>query len=168
MGTENSFISQTLSVVVAGIVKDCSVLLLKRNKEPYKDLWSLPGGKIEYGEFASEAIKREVLEETSLELSSIKYMGVVCEKVMTNLTVFASHLIMIFLCEPYSQNIVISDEGLLQWYNKAEIADMENIIIPTDFKIINDIIFEHIEGMFNCNVRMHDGKYYIKDFIKAK
>ena len=50
------------------IVQDGKVLLIRRGKEPYKDHWSLPGGGIERGERIRDTVKREVLEETGLEV----------------------------------------------------------------------------------------------------
>ena len=40
------------------------VLLIKRGKPPYEGQWSLPGGKIEYGETAAQGALRELSEET--------------------------------------------------------------------------------------------------------
>lgn len=51
------------------IVQDGKVLLIRRGKEPYKDHWSLPGGGIERGERIRETVRREVLEETGLEVN---------------------------------------------------------------------------------------------------
>ena len=53
-------------VASAGIVvfRGEEVLLIKRGKPPYEGEWSLPGGKIEYGETAAEAALRELGEET--------------------------------------------------------------------------------------------------------
>jgi 8-oxo-dGTP diphosphatase len=50
----------------AGIVvfRGEEVLLVRRGKPPYEGEWSLPGGKIEYGETAAEAALRELAEET--------------------------------------------------------------------------------------------------------
>jgi 8-oxo-dGTP diphosphatase len=45
-----------------------SVLLIRRGHEPLKGEWSLPGGAVELGETLEEAIVREVLEETGLEI----------------------------------------------------------------------------------------------------
>jgi ADP-ribose pyrophosphatase YjhB (NUDIX family) len=50
------------------IVQDGKVLLVRRGKHPHKDCWSLPGGGIARGERLREAVKREVLEETGLEV----------------------------------------------------------------------------------------------------
>ena len=40
------------------------ILLIKREKEPLKDKWSLPGGHLELGETIINGMKRECLEET--------------------------------------------------------------------------------------------------------
>lgn len=54
--------------VSAVIVDRGRVLLVKRGCEPNLGLWSLPGGSIEPGETAREALVREVEEETSLRV----------------------------------------------------------------------------------------------------
>jgi 8-oxo-dGTP diphosphatase len=41
-------------------------LLIKRGKSPGKGLWSLPGGRVEFGETTKAAAAREVLEETGI------------------------------------------------------------------------------------------------------
>lgn len=44
-----------------------SILLVKRNKEPFMDKWCLPGGFIELGETSKEASSRVLKKETGLE-----------------------------------------------------------------------------------------------------
>lgn len=58
----------------AVIEKDGKVLLVKRNHEPFKDYWCLPGGHIDFGETAEQAIIREVKEETGLSFKP-KFLG---------------------------------------------------------------------------------------------
>lgn len=54
------------AIITRGTGKGKEVLLIKRKNEPYKGMWALPGGFVEYGERTSEAIVREVKEETGL------------------------------------------------------------------------------------------------------
>jgi 8-oxo-dGTP diphosphatase len=54
-------------VGVGGVIFDGDlVLLARRNQEPGKGVWTLPGGVVELGETLEEALRREILEETSL------------------------------------------------------------------------------------------------------
>jgi 8-oxo-dGTP diphosphatase len=55
--------------------KEGRILILKRAPEDeYGTLWNLPGGKVDYGQTAEEALIREVLEETSLECTSCRFL----------------------------------------------------------------------------------------------
>jgi 8-oxo-dGTP diphosphatase len=55
---------------VGAIVHDATgrLLLIQRGTEPSRGLWSLPGGRVEAGETAEQAVEREVLEETGLRV----------------------------------------------------------------------------------------------------
>ena len=54
---------------VGGIIqKDGKVLLVKRGKEPNKGKWTVPGGVVEVGETLHDAVKREVMEECSIDV----------------------------------------------------------------------------------------------------
>jgi len=44
------------------------ILMAQRGKEPLKGWWSLPGGLLEIGESLDDAVRREVREETGLEI----------------------------------------------------------------------------------------------------
>jgi 8-oxo-dGTP diphosphatase len=48
------------------------ILLVERGREPLKGYWSLPGGVLEVGELLEDAVRREVREETGLELGPVK------------------------------------------------------------------------------------------------
>ena len=51
------------------------VLLVRRDKDPGKGLWSIPGGGVEVGETQAEAVVREVQEETGIECEVIELIS---------------------------------------------------------------------------------------------
>ena len=58
---------------VAGVlVKQNKILLIKRKNQPQKGLWCIPCGKVEAGEDLEEALVREFLEETHLNIQVLK------------------------------------------------------------------------------------------------
>ena len=62
---------------VGAVVHDDSgrLLLVQRGHDPHRGLWSLPGGRIEPGESAEQALVREVREETGLDVVTERQVG---------------------------------------------------------------------------------------------
>ena len=54
--------------VGAVVVRDGKALIVKRAHEPRKGEWSLPGGRVELGESLDAATRRELKEETGLDV----------------------------------------------------------------------------------------------------
>lgn len=53
------------------------VLLIKRDKAPAQGLWSVPGGKLEAGEALTACCRREIREETGLDVNVLSVIAVV-------------------------------------------------------------------------------------------
>ncbi len=66
-------------IAAVGVVclRDSEVLLVRRGAPPLEDHWSLPGGRIEWGERAADAALRELKEETGCEAEMIGLIDVV-------------------------------------------------------------------------------------------
>jgi 8-oxo-dGTP diphosphatase len=54
--------------VGAIVVADGAMLMVQRGQELARGLWSVPGGRVEAGEYLNDALKREVLEETGIDI----------------------------------------------------------------------------------------------------
>ena len=65
------------SVAVGAIVvRDDTLLMVRRAREPGRGLWSLPGGRVEAGEYLADAVRREVAEETGLDVTVGELVGI--------------------------------------------------------------------------------------------
>lgn len=62
--------------VQAWIDRGGSFLALRRNRDPLRGEWNMPGGFVEAGESGPEAIRREVAEETGLEIETAGVIGI--------------------------------------------------------------------------------------------
>ena len=61
--------------VGAALVRNQKILLIQRKNSPAKNLWSIPGGRLNQGESWQAAVEREVREETALVASCGSLIG---------------------------------------------------------------------------------------------
>lgn len=64
-----------IAAVGAIAVRDGALLLIRRGHAPSRGRWSLPGGRVEAGESAREALVREMAEETGLVVEVGELVG---------------------------------------------------------------------------------------------
>lgn len=75
MADARTYPSRPYLAVSAAIVRDGKVLVVRRARKPALNLYSFPGGGVEIGETLSEAVVREVREETGLEVEPVALAG---------------------------------------------------------------------------------------------
>ena len=73
------FVSYASSKTTAGALcldEDRRVLLARRRAEPFRGRWDIPGGFLEEGEHPLDGLRRELREETGLEIEPLEFLGV--------------------------------------------------------------------------------------------
>lgn len=66
-------------VAVGALIRDSRerILLIRRGHEPNRGKWAVPGGKVEMFESIQDAVKREVMEETGLQVEVRRLLAIV-------------------------------------------------------------------------------------------
>lgn len=93
---------------------------IKKENDLNRDKWVGIGGKFEDGESPEECNRREVLEETGLQLNSARYCGIVTfvsDK-------WETEYIHIFHSADFSGEVKDCDEGVLEWIEKDRLYSL--------------------------------------------
>ena len=120
--------------VVAAIIRDGNgrVFATQRGYGDWKDWWEFPGGKTEPGETPEEALKREIREELSAEISADKFLCTV------DYDYPAFHLTMhCFLCSLLSEAMHLNEHEAARWLRKEELNSIK--WLPADRQILETI-----------------------------
>ena len=121
----------TILAVGAFIINEKNELLVVK-KSPREridpDLWTIPGGKIYPQEHIIDGLKREVLEEVGLNISSFQWIG---EDVFENQKAMyhAEH----FLCKTKLAPIVLENK-LTEYKWITKLIDMEDLPFAVNIK----------------------------------
>ena len=94
--------------VSASIFRDDKVLLVRRAHSPGKGRYSLPGGRVEFGETLHKALQREVDEETGLKIAIVGLAG--WREVLPEAAGSGHYLIMSFAARWVAGEPVLNDE----------------------------------------------------------
>ena len=118
--------SQDGIVLVASvsIFSDKKVLIIKENKPNAVDKWNFPSGRIEYGEDILYSAKREVKEETGLDVKLIGTTGVYNFISSTNSQIILFHFIGVITGGSLSlEEDEISDS---KWIKVSDLVTFDN------------------------------------------
>lgn len=120
------------------LIKSGDKLLLGiRNKEPNKGMIITPGGGVELFENMIDTVKREIMEETGLEITNIKQL-----KTYEIINKPDEHRIIIYWSADYDKNSInsASDLANAKFYSKDEIKSLDKLGKLSDItkKVLSD------------------------------
>jgi colanic acid biosynthesis protein WcaH len=112
--------------VEALIVIDGALLFLRRNNEPAKGEWWFPGGRMRKDESLEEALRREIKEETGLEITAYRFINVYSR-------VFPERhdITITYLCRCKKGNIRLNDEHSEYGFFKKRPAELNAFLVKT-------------------------------------
>jgi ADP-ribose pyrophosphatase YjhB (NUDIX family) len=114
----------------AVVVEGDRVMLVRRAVAPRRGCWDLPGGFLERGEHPAEGIKRELREETGLEIELLEALGFFLdaypEPGETTLNLY--YIARVIGGEPKPG----SDVAEIRWFPRDALPPMEEIAFPNN------------------------------------
>ncbi len=134
--------SGIVEVAVGGVaLRDEELLLVRRGHGPAAGSWSLPGGRVEFGEDLREALVREVLEETDLEVVVEQFLGWV-ERIGNDPEPF--HFVIldfrVHVFDPDVDPTPGDDAAEARWVPVAELEDLTLTDGLVDFLVDVDVL----------------------------
>jgi 8-oxo-dGTP diphosphatase len=103
------------------------ILMAQRGKEPLKGWWSLPGGALEIGESLDSAVRREVREETGLEIEPAGVFEIF-ERIIRDAEGKAEyHYVLIdYICRVTGGALCAGDDVCqVEWMTQAGLKDLQ-------------------------------------------
>ena len=157
-----------IEVVAAIIRKEDKIFATQRGYGEWKDWWEFPGGKIEAGETPEEALKREIREELSTEISVDEFLCTI------EYDYPKFHLKMhCFLCSLLSEAMHLNEHEAAKWLAKEELDSVK--WLPADLEVLEKIkqieriryMEQNLERVMNAAKREDDGPDDREDVQKA-
>ena len=110
--------------VSAAIFRDGKILLVRRARSPAKGVYSLPGGRVEFGEALHTALAREIDEETALRVEIAGLAG--WREILPGTGGGGHYLIMSFAARWASGEPVLNDElDDFKWLTPDALGDLK-------------------------------------------
>jgi 8-oxo-dGTP diphosphatase len=142
-------------VASVSIFSNGKVLIIKENKPTAVDKWNFPSGHIEYGEDILYSARREVKEETGLDVKLFGTTGVYNFNSNTNNQVIKFH----FIGEVTGGTLNLEEDAIIdsKWIKVSDLLafDNEDLREPHVIKqIINNLLEENIYSISVFNEQL--------------
>ena len=126
---------KTIEVVAAVICKDDKIFATQRGYGEWKDWWEFPGGKMEPRETPEEALKREIREELSTDISVDEFLCTV------EYDYPKFHLVMhCYMCSLLTDSLHLNEHEAAKWLGREELPSVK--WLPADVEVIERLLLK--------------------------
>ncbi len=117
---------KTRICAVAVIEKNGKILMGNKARDigPYPNTWRLPGGGVEEGESLEDAAKREIKEETNLDVESVEKIGVDEDDEPDKNGEMTHYVFNMFKVKPSGKHAISKELPSLRWIDKKQLANI--------------------------------------------
>lgn len=132
-----------LPVILVAVMNKNKILMIKRNKRPYKNYWSMIGGKMLMEETFSSASLRQVKEKTHLDSKFISINSVLHERVEGENMI--KHSFILFFTKVDTKDVAFKEtnHGRLKWFTLKQLE--KESVIPSDFWLMKNRLHSTID-----------------------
>jgi 8-oxo-dGTP diphosphatase len=126
-GADRRYPRRPLVGVGAILLDGDRILMAQRGKEPLKGWWSLPGGALETGEALADAVRREMREETGLEIEPLGVLEIF-ERIMRDADgVPEYHYVLIdYVCRITGGQLAAGDDVCrVEWVRRRDLPTLQ-------------------------------------------
>ena len=129
---QEGYIMKQIEVVAAIIRKDDKIFATQRGYGDFKDGWEFPGGKVEPGETPEAALKREIREELSTEISVDSFVCTVdYDYPQFHLTMHC------YYCSLLDDALHLNEHEAARWLTKEQLDSVD--WLPADLEVVEKI-----------------------------
>ena len=125
-------VNKQITVIIGMVVNDGKILMVRRHEPEVPDAhlkWEFPGGKVDFGETPEEAVTRELLEETGVEVKAIRLLPYVHTTNWNYPWGIQQTLIFGYECKFINQFARVDDHHVnsIKWVSLNEVSHLESL-----------------------------------------
>ena len=126
--------TENVELTVLCLIQDGDKILLQnRVKKDWKG-YTLPGGHVEPGESFVDAVKREMKEETGLDIINPRLTGIKQYPIDNG-----RYVVILFKAEQFTGEVVSSEEGQMEWIDYGHLSEIDAVDdLDELLRVIND------------------------------
>ena len=114
--------TENVELTVLCLITDGKKMLLQNRVKRDWQGYTLPGGHVEPGESFVDAVKREMKEETGLEIQHPRLVGIKQFPIKNG-----RYVVLLFKAEEFTGQVISSEEGKMEWITPEELPSLRTV-----------------------------------------